>query len=479
MSLEKIIITNQEISVSKRLYKNKLDDPLLKFYDNIKSRTGGSLEGNISIDAIETFLGAYGVVKQKLTKASTLMIGDCRESIGLYSLYLAASHAHSILSKHIHEELPFHNLSRIESAKDDYLLVNELITKHLDGTRTCRTGKELAQMTKGYFTKIKDAAQSQLSRGNHANVLKGLEKVEISFEEGEQSYKALKQKKTRKKKKRAKEDEEITFKDVGGCNEVKTQLMYLVKSIMHPEKTTYGYRPPKGVFFYGIPGTGKTLLAKALANECGLDFHHIDLSDIVSKWYGESEQNLKEAMSQKGIIFLDEYDSIGKKGGEGYGGDMSVKLVNIIAEKMDGYDANEEAIFVAAANSLKIEEKLKRAGRFDKFYYFGPPGQQDIKEILMIRLRKMQESAKVQLFNGVQADYVAKALYQRSLQEQKVNSRAAIVGADITEIARRVHEKKWNKFLDTGKFNKISTEDFYDEIVVYSLQERFSNEIKR
>lgn len=478
MSLEKIIITNQEISVSKRLYKSKLDDPLLKFYDNIRARAGGSLESNISIEAIETFLGAYGVVKQKLTKASALMIGDCRESIGLYALYLAASHAHSTISKHVHEELPYNAISRIENAKDEYLLVNELAGNYLNGTRTCRTGKELALTTRGYLAKIKSIAQSQLSRGKHLDVLKGLEKVEISFEESEQSYNVLKQKKTKKKKKKNKEDANITFKDVGGCYEVKSQLMYLIRSIKHPEKETYGYQPPRGVFFYGIPGTGKTLLAKALANECELDFHHIDLSDVLSKWYGESEQNLREAMSKKGIIFMDEYDSIGKKyGGEGYGEEMSVKLVNIIAEAMDGYNANVDAIYIAASNSLKIDRKLRRAGRFDEFYKFGPPTQKDVEEILMIHLKKLQDSAKAHLFNGVKAPIIAKALYQKSLAEQRRNPEAAIVGADVALIVKKAHRIRWNQYLDTGRFEKITTQDFLEEIEKYSLKERFSDEI--
>lgn len=486
MSLEKIMVTSSELGASKSLCKNRLNNPLIGFYEKMKVKLDNgagltSLEGNIAVDTIENFFGAYNVVKQKLAKSPASSLGNCGEFLGLYSLFIASAYSYSKISKHIETESSYSEISAILNAEDESIVIGSLAKNYLAGTMGCRNGKELAEKTKGYLTKIKTIAQSQLASGKYTNMLNKFKGITVEFENDTKSFSEFKEKKKQKQRKKKKdgEDEEqpITFKDVGGNNEVKNQLIYLVKSINHPDKKKYGYKPPRGIFFYGIPGTGKTLLAKALANECGLDFNHIDLSEILSKWYGESEQKLKSALYQEGIIFLDEFDSLGKKyDGEGYGEEMSVKLVNIIAEAMNGYEANEKGIFVAASNSLKIDPKLKRAGRFDKFFYFGPPTYQDIMEIFGIHLKNLQDQAEVKLYNGVDITQVSKAIYNRSLSEQKVNPAAAIVGSDIAEITRRVHERKWNKYIQTGSFELINNNDFYQEISKYSLKERFSNE---
>lgn len=479
MSLEKIVITSPELTAAKSVCRSKLSNPLVNFYEKMKAKTCGrsgiiSLEGNLSIEAIETFFGAYSVIKQKLSKTQAAALGDCREALGLYAVYVAASYAYTSISKHIENESSYSDISIIKDADDEYLLINNLAKNYLQGTAICRTGRDLAEKTKGYFARIKSVAQRALSTGKYSHMIQELQKsVEINFEKDNQSFSALKQKKTKKKKKRKKEDESITFKDVGGQHEAKSQLIYLVKSVTHPDRAKFGYKPPRGVFFYGHPGTGKTLAAKALANECGMEFHYIDLSDIVSKWYGESEQNLKEALTQPGIKFMDEFNSLGKVHQDNEG--ISQKLVNILAEVMNGYDSYE-GIIVAASNSLKIDKKLKRAGRFDRFIYFGPPNLQDTEEILMIHLRLLQQDAQVQLFNGVNAPQISRALYTKSQAEQRQNPEIAIVGADIAEIARRAHERKWNHYLDTGSFVKIGTSDFLEEIKRYNLKERFANE---
>ena len=485
MSLEKIMVTSSELGASKSLCRNKLKSPLIGFYDKMKVKLDNgagltSLEGNIAIDTIETFFGSYNIVKQKLGKSPAASLGTCGEMVGLYALFVASSYAYSTISKHIETESSYSEINGIQDPEDEHLLISNLAKNYLAGTIGCRNGKELAEKTKGYLTKVKTLAQRLMMSGKYNSMINKFKNITIEFENDTKSFSEFKEKKKRKKsKKKNGEDEEkpITFKDVGGNNEVKSQLIYLVKSINHPDKKKFGYKPPRGIFFYGIPGTGKTLLAKALANECGLDFNHIDLSEILSKWYGESEQNLRKALYQEGIIFLDEFDSIGKKyDGEGYGEEMSVKIVNIIAEAMNGYEANEKGIFVAASNSLKIDPKLKRAGRFDKFFYFGPPTYQDIMEIFGIHLKNLQDQAEVKLYNGVDITQVSKAMYARSQKEQKVNPIAAIVGSDIAEITRRVHERKWNQYVETGHFDLINSNDFYQEINKYSLKERFSNE---
>ena len=207
MTLE-IIIKAAELTAAKNMYSRKLDNPLLKFHKQIKARDNSrsgilSLEGSLSSNAIETFFGAYGIVRQKLSQIpGASSIKDYKQTLNLYILYVAASYSHSMMSKHIEGETAYPSLPNIQNINDEYLLINELIPNYLKTTRICRTGKELAQTTKGYFTRIKEITKRSLSSKQNSNILRELQNnIIINFEDGNQSFSALKQRTSKKKRK--------------------------------------------------------------------------------------------------------------------------------------------------------------------------------------------------------------------------------------------------------------------------------------
>lgn len=252
--------------------------------------------------------------------------------------------------------------------------------------------------------------------------------------------------------------EKITFKDVGGYSLIKKELKTIAES-----RKLDDHQTPRGLFFYGLPGTGKSLTAKAFANECGLDSKIVCPCDVLSRWYGEGEQNLRNSLNHEGVIVLEEFDLLVKRfDRKRYGEEMSVKLVNIIAEAMDGYEANEKGIFIATSNSLKIYPKLKRAGSFEKIFYFKEPDMPEIADILCVHLKNIQNNAEVQLYNGVDVNTVTKAIYNKSKPE------SPIVGSDIAEIVTRTHRKKWDQYMKTGVFEKMTTEDFLKTVEEYN-----------
>ena len=476
MALE-IIVKSSELEAGRNVARQKLNNPLLKFHEKMKARGSRgkgvmSLEGSIAIDAVETFFGAYDVVKQKLESLPEASVPEYAEALDMYALFVAASYSHTRIGKNVENEKTCSTIRTISNISDEYLLINELATAYLKTAGQTRSAKQLAEATKGYFSAVKAIAKRELTTPKYIEMVKELQKnVQVSFEEGQQEFSALRQKTKKKKKKKSKEKEDnTTFEDVGGNHKAKILLKNIVDSLRHPKRHEYGYEPPRGVFMYGLPGTGKTLIAKAFANECGMDFNYVNLSEVLSKWHGESEQNLRQAMMQEGVIFLDEYDSLGKKRQDHDG--TSIKLVNVMAEAMDGYDSNPNALYIAASNSLDVDPKLKRGGRFSEMVPFGAPNEQEMYEILMIHLKLKQQKATQQLFNGVDPRKVAAVLYHKSIQELKASPIAAIVGSDIENIVRKVHDAKWQKFRQTGTFEKISTTDFYPVIQEYSKKDR-------
>ncbi|MEM5812420.1 MAG: CDC48 family AAA ATPase, partial [Candidatus Aenigmatarchaeota archaeon] len=163
----------------------------------------------------------------------------------------------------------------------------------------------------------------------------------------------------------------------------------------HPELfTKLGIEPPKGVLLYGPPGTGKTLLAKAVANESGANFYSIAGPEVMSKWYGESEANLRKIFEEAeknapSIIFIDEIDAIAPKREE-VTGEVERRVVSQILTLMDGLKSRGKVIVIAATNRPNaIDPALRRPGRFDREIEIGVPDQKGRKEILQIHTRNM------------------------------------------------------------------------------------------
>jgi len=167
----------------------------------------------------------------------------------------------------------------------------------------------------------------------------------------------------------------VTFDDVAGIDEVKEELVEIVDFLKHPKRyLELGARIPKGVLLYGSPGTGKTLLAKAVAGEAGVPFFSISGSDFVEMFVGVGASRVRDLFDQAKknapcIVFIDEIDAVGRQRGAGYGGghDEREQTLNQLLVEMDGFSANEGIIIMAATNRPDVlDPALLRPGRFDR-----------------------------------------------------------------------------------------------------------------
>ncbi|MFZ5825909.1 MAG: ATP-dependent zinc metalloprotease FtsH [Bacillota bacterium] len=167
----------------------------------------------------------------------------------------------------------------------------------------------------------------------------------------------------------------VTFEDVAGIEEVKEELSEIVDFLKHPKRyMELGARIPKGVLLFGSPGTGKTLLAKAVAGEAGVPFFTISGSDFVEMFVGVGASRVRDLFEQAKknspcIVFIDEIDAVGRQRGAGYGGghDEREQTLNQLLVEMDGFSANEGIIIIAATNRPDVlDPALLRPGRFDR-----------------------------------------------------------------------------------------------------------------
>ena len=189
---------------------------------------------------------------------------------------------------------------------------------------------------------------------------------------------------------------EVTYEDIGGLDDEVQKVREMIElPLKHPEVfQQLGIDAPSGVLLQGPPGTGKTLLAKAVANEADANFLSIDGPEIMSKYYGESEKQLREKFEEAregepSIIFIDEIDAIAPKRGDA-GGEVERRVVATLLSEMDGLESRENVIVIAATNRAEaIDPALRRGGRFDREIEIGVPNSKGRKEILQIHTRNM------------------------------------------------------------------------------------------
>ena len=187
-----------------------------------------------------------------------------------------------------------------------------------------------------------------------------------------------------------------TFADVAGADEEKAELQEVVEFLKAPNKfNSLGARIPHGVLLVGPPGTGKTLLARACAGEAGVPFYAISGSDFVEMYVGVGASRVRDLFEKAkktmpSIIFIDEIDAVGRQRGAGLGGghDEREQTLNQLLVEMDGFDANDGVIVMAATNRADILDKaLLRPGRFDRQVYVGLPDVKGREEILRVHTK--------------------------------------------------------------------------------------------
>ncbi len=219
----------------------------------------------------------------------------------------------------------------------------------------------------------------------------------------------------------------VTWADIGGLEDVKRQLQEMILfPIEHPDKfLKFGMKPSKGVLFYGPPGCGKTLLAKAIAHECSANFLSIKGPELLTMWFGESEANVRDIFDKARnaapcVLFFDELDSIGMARGRSAGdaGGAGDRVMNQLLAEMDGVGVKKNLFFVGATNRPDIlDEALLRPGRLDQLIYIPLPDKASRVAIFKASLRKSPVAKNVSF------DYLS-------------NLTEGFSGADINEICQ-------------------------------------------
>ena len=200
---------------------------------------------------------------------------------------------------------------------------------------------------------------------------------------------------------------EVGYDDIGGVRKQMAQIRELVElPLRHPQLfKAIGVKPPKGVLLYGPPGSGKTLIGRAVANETGCFFFLINGPEIMSKLAGESESNLRKAFQQAeknapSIIFIDEIDSIAPKR-EKTNGEVERHIVSQLLTLMDGLKARAHVIVMGATNRPNsIDPALRRFGRFDREIEIGVPDEVGRLEVLRIHTKNMKLAEEVILLSS-------------------------------------------------------------------------------
>ncbi|XP_045793727.1 calmodulin-interacting protein 111-like [Trifolium pratense] len=198
----------------------------------------------------------------------------------------------------------------------------------------------------------------------------------------------------------------VKWEDIGGQREVKNQLL---ETLVWPQKhrdafTRIGTDAPSGVLMYGPPGCSKTLMARAVASEAGLNFLAVKGPELFSKWVGESEKAVRSLFvkardNAPSVIFFDEIDSLAmNRGRDGDGVSVSDRVMAQLLVQMDGVRSRGDVAVIAATNRPdNIDPALLRPGRFDRQLYVGPPNEKDREEIFSIHLRKTPYDSDVSM----------------------------------------------------------------------------------
>ena len=242
-----------------------------------------------------------------------------------------------------------------------------------------------------------------------------------------------------------------TFEDIGGMVEIIERIrMNIIYPFKNPEVfKKFNKKPGGGILMYGPPGCGKTHIARATAGECGATFIPIAITDILSKWLGESEQHLHQIFEQArrrapSVIFIDEIDAIGVSRAEA--SSTMAPLVNVLLTEMDGISAKNDSLMVLAATNApwRVDSALRRPGRFDRVLFVPPPDEPARAAILKICLRNLPAET-------LDLEKLARLTDRYS-------------GADLRSVVERASEKAIFEEMRTGKSGKLSQRMLADTI---------------
>jgi transitional endoplasmic reticulum ATPase len=250
--------------------------------------------------------------------------------------------------------------------------------------------------------------------------------------------------------------QKTTFEMVGGLHDVKADIKEsMIIPLMRKDVTTrFKLEPPKGILLFGPPGCGKTMLMKALASELGVEMISIKCSDLMSKWYGESENRVAELLRTARerapcILFMDEIDSVAKRRDMYTADDVTPRLLSILLSEMDGIDKSAGVIVVGSTNKPDlIDQALMRPGRLDKIIYVPPPDYNERMEIIHVHLvgRPVQKDVdlaeiakKTERFSGADlANLVREAATIAVRREMMTGVRTPIGMDDFRQVMPRI-----------------------------------------
>ena len=253
----------------------------------------------------------------------------------------------------------------------------------------------------------------------------------------------------------------VSYEDIGGLHDEILKVREMIElPLKHPELfDRLGIDPPKGVLLHGPPGTGKTLIAKAVANESGANFYTINGPEIMSKFYGQSEENLRKIFEEAeknapSIIFIDEIDAIAPKRSEVHG-EVERRVVSQMLTLMDGLKGRGKLIVIGATNLPDIlDPALRRPGRFDREIIIAAPDREGRKEILQIHTRGMP------LTEDIKLEELAEFTY-------------GYVGADLAALAREAAMNALRRYLPEIDLEKPIPVEILEKIQV--TMEDFKN----